>query len=54
MGAIAVAEWDFDILILLVIGFVQVQSKLELIMRLWALVFVPFEVVTICPIAQEL
>ena len=48
----AVAEWDFDILILLVIGFVQVQSKLELIMRLWALVFVHFEVVT--RYAQEL
>ena len=42
----AVAEWDFDILILLVIGFVQAQLKLNVIMRLWALVFVHFEVVT--------
>ena len=32
--AIAVAELDFDILILFVIGFVQAQLKLELIMRL--------------------
>ena len=44
--AIAVVEWDFDILILLVIGFVQAQLKLNVIMRLWALVFVHFEVVT--------
>ena len=42
----AVAEWDFDILIWLVIGFVQAQLKLNVIMRLWALVFVHFEVVT--------
>ena len=48
----AVAEWDFDILILLVIGFVQAQLKLNVIMRLWALVFVHFEVVT--RYAQEL
>ena len=30
----AVAEWDFDILILVVIGFVQAQLKLNVIMRL--------------------